>query len=274
MTDTTTLLSRSDVPLEQTWDLASIFATPQDWEAACKQLTNMLPSLTAYQGHLGESPQVLLEIISLYQEAGTLMGKINVYANNAYAVNTLDQGAAARNWQARGLEAQHSAAVAFFDPELVQIGFPKLRQWMKDVPQLAFFAHYVDRLEKRQAHVRSGEVEEVLAIVNDPFFAATGIYNTFNNAELTFKPARASDGSLIEVGQASMGGLITHPDREVRRTAWENYSDGYLNFKSTLAAILPLPFVRMYSMPGCAVMKQPCMLHWHPILSRSRSSTT
>jgi oligoendopeptidase F len=236
--NTTTLPSRSEVPLEQTWDLASIFPTSTHWEAACNQLIEMLPTLSAYQGQLGESPQKLLEFIQLFQEAGKLMGKINVYASNAYAVDTLDQEAAARNGQGRSLTAKFGAATAFFDPQLMQIGFPKLRQWMKDEPKLAFFAHYVEKLEKRQTHVRSGEVEEVLAMVNDPFFAATSIYNALNNAELTFQPAIASDGTPHEVGQASISALTTHPDREVRRTAWENYSDGYLRFKSTLAATL------------------------------------
>jgi oligoendopeptidase F len=238
MPNTTTLPSRSEVPLEQTWDLASIFPTPTHWEAACNQLIEILPTLSAYQGQLGESPQKLLEFIQLFQEAGTLMGKINVYASNAYAVDTLDQEAAARNGQGRSLTAKFGAATAFFDPQLMQIGFQKLRQWMKDEPKLVFFAHYVEKLEKRQTHVRSGEVEEVLAMVNDPFFAATSIYNALNNAELTFQPAIASDGTPHEVGQASISALITHPDREVRRTAWENYSDGYLRFKSTLAATL------------------------------------
>jgi oligoendopeptidase F len=238
MTNTTTLPTRSQIPLEQTWDLASVFPTPTEWEAACHQLSSMLPTISAYQGHLGESPQKLLEFIQLFQEVGTLMGKINVYASNAYAVDTHDQDAAARNGQGRSLMAKYGAATAFFDPELMQIGFPRLRQWMQDEPGLAFFAHYVDKLEKRQAYVRSGEVEEVLAMVNDPFFAATSIYNALNNAELTFQPAIASDGGLQEVGQASIGALLTHPDREVRRTAWENYSDGYLKFKSTLAATL------------------------------------
>ncbi len=238
MTNTTALPSRSEVPIEQTWDLGSIFPTPADWESACSQLAGMLPGLMAYQGHLGESPKKLLEFIQLYQDAGTLIGKINVYASNAYAVDTIDQAAAARNGQGRSLMAKFGAAVAFFDPELMQIGFPRLRQWMQDEPRLAFFAHYMERLEKRQAHVRSGDVEEVLAMVNDPFFAATSIYNALNNAELTFDPAIASDGSQLEVGQASIGALITHPDREVRRTAWENYSDGYLKFKSTMAATL------------------------------------
>jgi len=238
MIDTTAIPFRSEVPFEQTWDLASIFPTPKDWEAACNQLASMLPTLSAYQGHLGEAPGKLLEFIQLFQEAGIIMGKINVFASNAYSVNTLDQDAAARNGQGRSLMAKFGAATAFFDPELMQIGFPRLRQWIKDTPDLAFFTHYVDKLEKRQAHVRSGEVEEVLALINDPFFAATSIYNALNNAELTFQPAVATDGTQLEVGQASISALVTHPDREVRRTAWENYSDGYLKFKSTLAATL------------------------------------
>ena len=235
---TATLPFRNEVPLEQTWDLASVFPTPADWEAACDRLNAMLPDLSAYQGHLADSPQVLREFIELYQQAGILMGKINVYATNAYAVDTLDQSAAARNGQGRSLMAKFSADTAFFDPELMHIGFPKLRQWIQEDPALEFFAFYVDKLEKRKEHVRSGEVEEIMAMVNDPFFAATSIYNALNNAELSFEPAISSGGTRLEVGQASIGALITHPDREVRRTAWENYSDGYLKFKSTMAATL------------------------------------
>src|SRR4030042_3811943 len=161
MSKSTTLPDRSEVPLEQTWDLASCFPPPSDWEAACNQLSDMLPGLVAYQGHLGEDPLKLLEYIQLFQEAGTLIGKINVYAGNAYAVDTLNQEAAARSGQGRSLMAKFGAATAFFDPELMQIGFPRLHQWVKDEPGLAFFAHYVDKLEKGQAHVRSGEVEQV-----------------------------------------------------------------------------------------------------------------
>jgi len=226
MSNQTALPSRNEVQVEQTWDLASIFSTPADWDAACNQLSTLMPELSVYRGHLGENPLTLLQFIHLLQEAGTLMGKIGVYASNAYSVNTLDQDAAARNGQARSLSAKFSAAIAFFDPELMKIGFPKLRQWMQENPRLAFFAHYVDKLERRQAHVRSDDVEEVMALVNDPFSSASGIYSTLNNAELTFQPAVASDGTQMEVGQASIGALVTHPDREVRRTAWDNYADG------------------------------------------------
>lgn len=238
MTDITYLPLRNEVPVEQTWDLASVYATPADWEAACAELTAQLPQLAAFRGRLSEGPAVLLPFLELMQAAGVLLGKITVYASNGASVDSGDQAAAARAGQARTLMANYAAAVAFFDPELMVIGLDQIDAWIAETPALAFFSHYVDRLRRRQAHVRSGEVEEVLALTGDPFSGPFSIYGMLNNADMTFRPAVASDGTQHEVGQASIGALITHPDRAVRRSAWESYADGYLAFKNTHAATL------------------------------------
>ena len=234
----TTLPARDQIPTEETWALESIFATPTEWESACQILDALLPSLAAYQGRLAENPQTLLEGIQKLEEVGTLMGKIMVYANNASSVDTFDQAATARAGQTRSLGAKAGAAMSFFDPELMSIGFDTLKGWIQATPALAFFAQYVDRLEKRSPHVLSAEVEQVLALAGDPFSGAFSIFNMLNNADLKFQPATASDGAQLEIGQSSIGSLITHPDRQVRRSAWQNYSDGYLAFKNTSAATL------------------------------------
>ena len=44
MTHITTLPPRSDVPVEETWALESIYAAPTDWEAACAELAAGLPA--------------------------------------------------------------------------------------------------------------------------------------------------------------------------------------------------------------------------------------
>ncbi len=106
MSDLTTLPERSAVPVAQTWDLESIFASPAAWEAACQELVGMLPGLAAYQGRLSDGPQTLLGFVELSQQAGILMGKILTYAFNASAVDTADQAATARAGQARSLMAR------------------------------------------------------------------------------------------------------------------------------------------------------------------------
>ncbi len=228
----------ANVPQEQTWALKSIFKTTEEWDTACKTLTGMLPSMAAFQGRLKESPAVLLEALNKLEEIGTLLGRIFVYASNANAVDSSNQEAAARAGQARSLSAKVGAALAFFDPELMSIGFDTLKRWMTENPTLAFLSQYVDRLERRADHVRSAELEEVLALSGDAFSGTFHIFNMLNNADLKFQPAVGGDGAGHEVGQASLSSLITHADREVRRSAWQNYADGYLAFKNTYAATL------------------------------------
>ena len=103
MTTATHLPARSEVPVQETWALESVFASPAEWEAACQTLQDLLPELTAYQGRLAEGPQVLLAAIQKLEEIGTLFGKVSVYASNASSVDTFDQAANARFGQARSL---------------------------------------------------------------------------------------------------------------------------------------------------------------------------
>lgn len=51
-------------------------------------------------------------------------------------------------------------------------------------------------------------------------------------------PNSASDGTTHELTQGTIDALITHADREVRRTAFENYADAHLTYKNTLSTSL------------------------------------
>ena len=238
MTESSSLPPRSQVPIEETWDLESVYASHEEWEAACEELIDILPKLSAYQGTIKEGPDKLLAYLELAQKAGITAGKIRNYASNHYSVDTTNQRNAARLGQAQSLLSRLSAATAFFEPELMEIGLDVVEEWIESMAELAFFSHALDKLRRRQEHVRSAEVEEVLAMTSDPFSGPSTIYSSLNNADLSFEPAVSSEGDRIEVGQASIGGLITSPDRETRRTAWMNYSDGYLAYKNTMASTL------------------------------------
>lgn len=236
MTEFTILPTRSNVPHNETWDLESIFATPAEWEAAGREIIGYLPQLTAFQGRLKEGPRTLLDYLHLTETVGILAGKYLNYASNYYAVDTTNQEAAARLGQARSMNSRLSTANAFFEPELVTLGLDQVEEWIKTTPELAYLAHSLDKLRRRQAHTRSGEVEQVLALTMDPFSGPAHIYSSLSDADLRFKPAVASDGRSSEVSHANLSRLLTNPDPALRRSGWVNYSDGYLALKNTFAA--------------------------------------
>ena len=146
--------ARDDIPNKYKWDIESVFATPEAWESEFTRVDELLPSLSRFRGHLGESAQSLLDWFNAIEETGKALGKVLLYARMNNSVDTAEQTAAGQNDRARGLAARASAALSFAEPELLALGFEKLRTWMKDDPRLAVYAHYFDALEKRQAHIR------------------------------------------------------------------------------------------------------------------------
>ncbi len=222
---------RSEVPIEQTWDVQSVFPSDGAWEAEIKKVTEQLSEVVAFRGRLAESPKVLADWFETVERIGGSLGKIIVYAGMLHHADTSDQAAAAKNDRARGLFARAMAAMAFAEPEMLSMGFEKLRRWMQEEPRLAIYGHYFDELERRQAHVRSAEVEELLRQVMDPFRTAAATHGILSDAELTFRSAAGGH----EITHSTIGTLLHHADREVRRTAWENYCEAYLALKNTMA---------------------------------------
>lgn len=231
----TTIPSRSEIPQEQTWNLESIFATPAEWESACQQVLEALPKISAFKGRLSEGPQTLLAFLKISDQTHIAAGKVMTYANNYVSVDTNNQAALGRAGQARGIMARLGAATAFYEPELVAIGFPTLRQWIAETPELAYLKHALDRLETQQSHVRSDEVEELLAMLGESFSGAYSSYTAMTGTDMSFVQAASADGDSREIGQSTYGALITDPDRSLRQTAWQNYADGYLRVKNTMA---------------------------------------
>jgi oligoendopeptidase F len=221
-----------------TWDAASVFANDAAWAAEIDQISEALPALAGYQGHLGESPRALADWFELSEKFALRAGRLLMYALMYFDVDTADQAAAAKHDRVLGLRAQVAAAISFGRPELLQIGFETLRRWAAQEPRLAKYTHYFDSLERLQAHVRSAEVEEVLGLVDEPFETAAAIHSVLADADLTFAPAMTSQGETVEIAHGNIDTLLSDTDPELRRTAFEHYAEAHLSLKHTMATCL------------------------------------
>jgi oligoendopeptidase F len=235
---TTTLPARSHVNERFTWDRASVFPDEAGWEQAVETILARLPDLAEFRGHLGDSPEALADWFDANESVHRLMGKVMVYSTMSYSVDTGDQVALSRADRARSVAAQLGAATSFALPEMISIGIPKLREWVSSSPRLAHLDHYFDRVEKLQSRIRSAEVEELLTQVSDPLATALSVHGVLANTDLRFAAAVGEDGIEHEVAQGTIGALLTSSDREVRRTAFENYADAHLAMQHALATSL------------------------------------
>ncbi len=230
------VLKRQDVPEKYTWNAKSVFADAAAWQESLKSLAADYPAIKGYEGRLGESAAVLYAFLEESSKLVRRLQTIYFYAAMHQACDTTDEQAGSMVGQAGALYGQVMSAVAFSDPEILAIGLDALTIWMQEYQPLATYGHYIDNLFRKQAHVRSAEVEELLGMLADPFGQVGNTAEVLTNAEIPFKPAVGAGDLEVPVTQGTIEEIKWHPDREVRRTGWQNYADGYLAVKATLAS--------------------------------------
>lgn len=234
------LPKRSEIPIEEQWDAASVYPSHEAWEEAYERVKGQLADLASFKGRLGEGPTQLLEWFNTVERIFGELYRVHVYASLFFNADTTDQDAAARDGRARMLFAQAVTAASYAEPELLELSGELLGRWMSVELGLQRYEHYFDNLRRRRPHVRSAEVEELLGLVIDPFDSAATIHGTLADADLTFRPARASDHDAepLTVAQGTIDALLVHADRRVRRTAWQSYADAHLDHQNAMAGCL------------------------------------
>ncbi len=229
-------LDRARIPAQYKWNAESVFPDRAAWRAEKEAVLAAIPALSAWQGRLGESAAALADCLNAADALRQRVGKLWVYASFAGSVDSADGEATGMIGQVGTVFAQVESALAFIDPEMLAIGAETLRRWVSDEPRLSNYAHMIDDLLRRQAHVRSAEVEALLGMAIEPLFAIDRIADELTDTDLRFADAHDSAGAAYPVMQSTWEKLRSSPDRALRRSALESYADGYLAFRHTLTA--------------------------------------
>jgi oligoendopeptidase F len=112
---------RSDVKLEDTWDLTLIFPNDAAWDKGYKKLEKMIPTFATFRGKLGKSAKNILACCEFEAEFGKLAERLGVYAflkSTEDVANSTYQGIVARYMYLATIAGE---AASFIAPEMQAI---------------------------------------------------------------------------------------------------------------------------------------------------------
>ncbi|RDI96097.1 oligoendopeptidase F [Meiothermus sp. QL-1] len=230
------LPKRSELPKEQTWNLEALFPSEAAWRQALEEAKGYPEALAPFAGRL-DSPQQVLRALETYHERMLAAMKVFQYASLSLATDGTNPQYSRMVGEARAVLARLAAAGAYLEPELLALGKERLAAFIEQEPALAVYRHYFEALEARRPHIRSQEVEAVLAAAADPLAGHSATAYAATNADMRFRPVE-HQGERYPVAHSSVGELLLHESEAVRRAAWESYADGHLAFQNTLASAL------------------------------------
>jgi oligoendopeptidase F len=233
-----TLPQRADIEEKYTWNLTDIYASDEAWEESYRKAQDITKKAPEFAGKLSESPQILYDCLKLHSELSLLLGNLYMYAYlNKDVDNRVSKYQAMTN-RTSALAAESGAAFAFIEPELLQIDESRLLQMADQFPRTDEYDFYIRDLIRSKKHIRSHEVEELLANSSLIARGPGNIFSMLDDADLKYGTVRDEKGNEVALTKQRFAKFLESPDRRVRKEANDTFNQPYKDHINTTAASL------------------------------------
>ena len=231
------LPARSKVKAEDTWDLASLFASDAEWETAFTKWQKQIKKYEAFRGTLSDSPEQLAKCLKFDSKFDRQGERIGTYAflKTAEDATNSDYQRMVGRYQNVGSEAAQAAS--FIRPEVLSLSAAKLKKYLASKP-LAHFRLMLDRLTRYKPHTLTDGEEKLLAMQLEMAGAANEAFSQLTDSDMKFGEMKNEKGETIELGHSSYSAFLNSPKRAVRKQSFHQYHKVYAEHENTLAATL------------------------------------
>ena len=228
-------LTRSEVAVETTWNLADLFATRDEWLAELAAVERSLESVVQHQGRLAAGPAVLLACLDARDALLGRMDRVNAFAGLHEAGDGGNAAHQADLSSAAALGARVRAALKFVDNEILALPEATLAAYLRDEPALSAYRPTLDDLAALRPHMLSPETERVLASLGEVLDAPHTIYSRAKTGDMQFAPFTDAAGTLhpnsFNLYQST---YEADADTSVRRAAWASFCAGLVPYQNTM----------------------------------------
>jgi oligoendopeptidase F len=229
---------RDAIDPQYRWDLTSIYADGDRWEAAVDTVKPLIEAVAAGEGEVDTSGVRLLEILETRERMGRRLEQLGSYALLRAAEDTRDQSAQAMKARIAQIRTEAASAASYLRPELIALPDATLAAFIDEEPALRQYDHYLHAVRRLAEHTRSREVESVLAGLGDVMGGTAEVFSLLTNADMRFPSVKDPDGDPVEITQGNFGRLQRDPDRPFRARVYEAFYGEWDGVRNALGAAL------------------------------------
>ena len=230
-----TIPARDRIPAADRWDLSKLYPAEDAWEQGLRQYEELIPRIGAFKGTLGESAANLRACLEFLNELEKLDERVGYYAHlrtSEDAGNSDNQGRFARYLN---VASRAEAEKSYLTPELQAIPDAVMEQFLADAA-LAEFGIALRKLLRFKPHVLPEAQERLLALQIEANQTARKAFAALTDVDLDFGTVDTPEGPQ-PLSQSSWSQFMIHPDRELRRRAYDQFYGHFEQHKNTLAAL-------------------------------------
>ena len=220
------------------WDLTTIFATDEAFEAELAEVLTALEDARNLAGTLTDSAENLLAVTDTELALMQRVEKLYVYASMKNDQDTTVSLYQEYQAKVTALYAKFSEVFAFYEPEFMTLSQERFAQFVIDQPKLQTYGHFFEQLFDRKAHVLSSAEEALLAGASEIFGAGAETFEILDNADIVFPTIRDAQGQDVQLSHGNYISFMESSNREVRKAAYQALYSIYEQYQHTYAKTL------------------------------------
>jgi oligoendopeptidase F len=219
------------------WDLSEIYPNDAAWDAARKQALADLSGIAKYKERLGESADTLAAALVLQSDLGRTVARVYTYASLK-----ADEDVRAASWQEKQAQAidlytGFGEATAWFAPEILTLGKPKIDGFVAANRTLSSrFDFYLANLVRQAEHTLSPEGEAILASAAAPLQAPDEVSGQLRSSDIPWPTITLSTGDKVRLDSQ---GYTLHRDaanRADRKAVFDAFWNAHGKFQNSFGA--------------------------------------
>lgn len=226
------LPSRSEVSVNETWNLQDLFVTEEKYQEALSELLKEVELFhDQYKGNILDSNSVN-QVLKGYASIFEKLIPIGTYANLALSTDQANDEAQMRASKYGSISAKISSSISFVDSELLTLPTVTLEKAMNESDE---FQNYLEKLIQKKQYQLHPEVEKTLAAYSSAFDAPYELYNTTKMVDLAFDDFEVHGKSYPLSYVTFEGDWESESNTDIRRTAFEAFSTQLRKYQHTTA---------------------------------------
>ncbi len=228
------LARRSEVPVEETWDLSLLYRSSEEMQEDLGRLQALADKMAEkYPGKLTDA-ETIAACLDDYRQVCELMSVIGDYAFLAVEVDYYDSANQDRASRVNRVIAGIESSLSFIDSELSAAE----ETILKEAAELdGRYRGYLETVLREKPFRLHPEAERILAAISRTTEAPTDIYNTLKLADMQFDPFTAN-GKEYPLGYSLYEDHYEYePDTAVRRAAADAFYAKLRQYENGTAAV-------------------------------------
>lgn len=224
---------RSDVPLNETWDLSDLYKTSEEYELAIRRLPEQAQQFkTQYEGQLNDLATIE-NALKAYSEILVDLDRAANYSALQLTVETTDAERQRLDALLTSNYGDVMSRLSFVETELLSLDNDLLQQAIDSLD----YPYYLQCLKKRKKYQLHPKAEETLANMSQSLGAPSHIYGITKMLDIDFGVFEV-DGQQFNMDYTTFEGIYEdHENTSVRRESFRHFSETIRKYQHTTAAL-------------------------------------